>query len=262
MPPSLGLHLMQEFPHLKILPRAAAAAIVFAAAGTLSSPASASLVPLNTTDLTGQGVGASFTTLFLQGQGSSTTESGGVMFNGTVFGDAGMGQSQSRTFTFADLGITNASQLGLIVNLAEPGSENPPSVTTALSPLAANANLANTITLNVFSSTGTLLEQHTAANGLTLLQVASGLGGSGIVFGLNSAEQTQLNNTIAANAGNEVFTLGATFANAQGGPETISAVRLTGAVPEPSTWAMMVLGFVGVGFIAYRRRSNPKFRWT
>ncbi len=28
------------------------------------------------------------------------------------------------------------------------------------------------------------------------------------------------------------------------------------AVPEPSTWAMMVLGFAGVGFMAYRRRSN------
>ena len=28
-----------------------------------------------------------------------------------------------------------------------------------------------------------------------------------------------------------------------------------GAVPEPSTWAMMVLGFAGVGFMAYRRRN-------
>jgi PEP-CTERM motif len=28
------------------------------------------------------------------------------------------------------------------------------------------------------------------------------------------------------------------------------------AVPEPSTWAMMVLGFVGVGFVAYRRKRN------
>jgi outer membrane lipase/esterase len=26
--------------------------------------------------------------------------------------------------------------------------------------------------------------------------------------------------------------------------------------PEPSTWAMMILGFMGVGFMAYRRRSN------
>jgi hypothetical protein len=29
-----------------------------------------------------------------------------------------------------------------------------------------------------------------------------------------------------------------------------------GAVPEPSTWAMMILGFLGVGFLAYRRRGS------
>lgn len=28
------------------------------------------------------------------------------------------------------------------------------------------------------------------------------------------------------------------------------------AVPEPATWAMMILGFLGVGFVAYRRRSG------
>jgi hypothetical protein len=29
-----------------------------------------------------------------------------------------------------------------------------------------------------------------------------------------------------------------------------------GAVPEPSIWAMMILGFAGIGFMAYRRRSQ------
>jgi hypothetical protein len=33
-----------------------------------------------------------------------------------------------------------------------------------------------------------------------------------------------------------------------------------GAVPEPSTWAMLLLGFAGVGFMAHRRRSQPEFR--
>jgi hypothetical protein len=27
-------------------------------------------------------------------------------------------------------------------------------------------------------------------------------------------------------------------------------------VPEPSTWAMMILGFAGIGFMAYRRKQN------
>jgi PEP-CTERM motif len=33
-------------------------------------------------------------------------------------------------------------------------------------------------------------------------------------------------------------------------------LALTPAVPEPSTWAMMILGFCGVGFTAYRRKQN------
>jgi PEP-CTERM motif len=33
------------------------------------------------------------------------------------------------------------------------------------------------------------------------------------------------------------------------------------AVPEPATWAMMILGFLGIGFIGYRRKSSrPSFR--
>jgi len=35
---------------------------------------------------------------------------------------------------------------------------------------------------------------------------------------------------------------------------------LTEAVPEPSTWAMMLLGFAGIGFMAYRRKSKPALR--
>ena len=35
------------------------------------------------------------------------------------------------------------------------------------------------------------------------------------------------------------------------------AVNGVDAVPEPSTWAMMILGFAGIGFIAYRRKSKP-----
>jgi PEP-CTERM motif len=33
-------------------------------------------------------------------------------------------------------------------------------------------------------------------------------------------------------------------------------VVLTTAVPEPATWGMMILGFAGVGFMAYRRKNK------
>jgi hypothetical protein len=32
---------------------------------------------------------------------------------------------------------------------------------------------------------------------------------------------------------------------------------IANAVPEPSTWAMMILGFAGIGFMACRRKSKP-----
>jgi PEP-CTERM motif-containing protein len=38
--------------------------------------------------------------------------------------------------------------------------------------------------------------------------------------------------------------------------DDISVSNGVGAVPEPSTWAMMILGFVGIGFMAYRRKQN------
>jgi hypothetical protein len=32
---------------------------------------------------------------------------------------------------------------------------------------------------------------------------------------------------------------------------------ITATVPEPSTWAMMILGFAGIGYMAYRRKNKP-----
>jgi hypothetical protein len=37
---------------------------------------------------------------------------------------------------------------------------------------------------------------------------------------------------------------------------SFSATAMTAAVPEASTWAMMILGFVSVGLLAYRRRAG------
>jgi len=42
------------------------------------------------------------------------------------------------------------------------------------------------------------------------------------------------------------------FANVTTSP-AISTGSITTAVPEPSTWAMMLLGFAGLGFVGYRR---------
>jgi hypothetical protein len=36
--------------------------------------------------------------------------------------------------------------------------------------------------------------------------------------------------------------------------------NVAAAAPEPATWAMMILGFMGVGFMAYRRKNGFAFR--
>lgn len=60
------------------------------------------------------------------------------------------------------------------------------------------------------------------------------------------------------NIGNSIFV------NYEGAPVVIGTVWLQpnvlGAVPEPSTWAMMLIGFVGLGFAAYRssRQASPQ----
>ena len=48
------------------------------------------------------------------------------------------------------------------------------------------------------------------------------------------------------------------------GPQSLTLdsinVAVSGAVPEPSTWAMMLLGFAGLGFAGYRKtKKSPAF---
>lgn len=60
---------------------------------------------------------------------------------------------------------------------------------------------------------------------------------------LSSAETEEL---ISIPAGDAVFTLNL--------PDGYSVA----AIPEPSTWAMLLIGFAGVGFLAHRRRARHR----
>jgi hypothetical protein len=76
------------------------------------------------------------------------------------------------------------------------------------------------------------------------------------------SSSTNSNYVVAYGEGNPYPTGVATF---QGGIlnstydltfRTYSDTTFNGAVPEPATWAMMILGFTGVGFMAVRRKSK------
>jgi hypothetical protein len=76
----------------------------------------------------------------------------------------------------------------------------------------------------------------------------------GTTLGLNGFEQFAGPVLFTGPVTAPVFTEG-TFAlpSIVSGPATIT---ISAAVPEPSTWAMMVVGFAGIGALVYRRRQG------
>ena len=92
----------------------------------------------------------------------------------------------------------------------------------------------------------------------------TGNGGAGFVFTVDAAQQTFLNTTVFNQLGFGNFRIAAesTITGATGGPESWAAVNLASAVPEPSTWVMMILGFAGVGFMTYRRSRKSTMALT
>jgi hypothetical protein len=70
--------------------------------------------------------------------------------------------------------------------------------------------------------------------------------------GCTLAQQQAAIDDVAAYPGSP-FTFTGTYTI---GSDSGSGTFNIAAVPEPSTWAMMILGFAGIGFMAYRRKQN------
>jgi PEP-CTERM motif len=64
-------------------------------------------------------------------------------------------------------------------------------------------------------------------------------------------------NVFALNQFVNVPTSGGLLSLNQSSDVLFSSQNITAGVPEPSTWAMMILGFAGIGFMAYRRKTKP-----
>jgi hypothetical protein len=76
---------------------------------------------------------------------------------------------------------------------------------------------------------------------------------SGLVVGTFSIPVDATGLTVSGTFGNSIVgnSAGTNVCLGSGACGSVSAV------PEPSTWAMLFLGFAGIGFMAYRRKSKP-----
>lgn len=75
--------------------------------------------------------------------------------------------------------------------------------------------------------------------------------GSCLAFGCGSNQIANLGDMITGTTYDD-----GTQWRALGYVDATFSVTVTSAVPEPSTWAMIILGFAGVGYMAYRRRNG------
>ena len=76
----------------------------------------------------------------------------------------------------------------------------------------------------------------------------------------NTVELTSFGELMGPGAGTNVAELDLTFNQAGGSGKKISgsATFSASSVPEPSTWAMMALGFIGLGYTAFRRSAKNR----
>jgi PEP-CTERM motif len=137
------------------------------------------------------------------------------------------------------LNITTAGPLTFSVFITAQGLTSPLGLNTFTSNFTSNTLPAGwSVTEATFIS---------AANGLFTGTPLS----SATFNAIGTSVKTATFNSVAPFSVTEVYTVNATNAGT-----VLSTISLSAAVPEPSTWAMMILGFIGVGFMAYRRKDK------
>jgi len=253
---------------MTLRPSSLAAASATLAAVAFSPTASASLVYDASILATAQGFGNAPRDLTLQATGQTSFESGAVGYNsgGINFGDPitdaqvfqGNGVSTTAgttsmpnpladdqkygTPTTGSLGITSASQIGVLFNATEPGGDS--------------VNVLD-VTLKFYTSGGTFLGAIDGQQNFASSNPGNGV--AGFTFVVDQAQQAQVNSWLGTGGSGTTLALEATIGNFAGGPESFLIYNLgtsVAPIPEPQTYALMLAGLGALGFVARRRRQR------
>jgi hypothetical protein len=178
-----------------------------------------------------------------QGSAAGCFGSGCMSFNSpaTDFGLTYTGSS-----SFSGTTLNNVLLIGMAPNVDNFGSF---SLTSAINHTYSEVfNLA--VSFNLPSGTS-------PSPGIFTVDLQGKISGNG-----NKLDITWLDNTDAFTYNGGTFTLMVQDLTISQGANVpiIGTLTAVSAVPEASTWAMMILGFMGVGFMAYRRSGHGQLR--